>query len=80
VLTEHTLAAEELDPLLPPFGSGFLLGLGDLVAQKPGVLDMAQVLEARCPAEVQVNGARQVAGLGVEEAERLPVPSCAESR
>jgi hypothetical protein len=52
-------------------GSGFLLGLGDLVAQKLGVLDMAQLLEARCLAEVQVNDIRQVAVLGVEEAERL---------
>jgi hypothetical protein len=32
VLAQHTLAAEELAPLLAALGSGFLLGLGDLVA------------------------------------------------
>jgi hypothetical protein len=32
VLGENALAAEQLDPLLPPFGSGFPFGLGDLVS------------------------------------------------
>jgi hypothetical protein len=52
MLVEHTLAAEKLDALLPALGSGFLLGLGDLVAQKLGVFRVAQMFEAGRPAEV----------------------------
>ncbi len=43
MLLQNRLAAKELDALLPALGTGFLLGLGALVAQKLGVFRVSQM-------------------------------------
>ena len=57
-LAAHTSAAEKLDALLSTFSGGLFLGFGDSFAQELTVLAVAQMLEARCAAQMQLDGIR----------------------